>query len=58
MDVFITKFLADGANIIYSTYVGGNDADTGKGICIDAQGNAFVTGQTSSSDFPTTTWST
>ncbi|MBI4607512.1 MAG: SBBP repeat-containing protein, partial [Candidatus Rokubacteria bacterium] len=37
----------------YSTYVGGSDADEGRGIAVDASGNAYVVGQTQSSNFPT-----
>ncbi len=39
--------------ISYSTYLGGTSFDSGKGIAVDAAGNAYVTGQTSSIDFPT-----
>ena len=38
----------------YSTYLGGSDSDNcGGGIAIDAAGNAYVAGSTSSTDFPT-----
>ena len=39
--------------LIYSTYLGGNGLDRGLGIAVDAGGNAYVTGLTTSSDFPT-----
>ncbi len=52
-DVFVTKLSAGGASQIYSTYLGGNLLDQGNGIALDAAGNAYVTGFTSSFDFPT-----
>ena len=39
----------------YSTYLGGNIDDEGSGIAVDGSGNAYVTGWTMSSNFPTTT---
>jgi hypothetical protein len=39
--------------LIYSTYVGGSDIDIGKDIAIDEEGNMYITGQTSSTNFPT-----
>jgi hypothetical protein len=41
-------------SLAYSTYLGGNGDDASFGIAIDAAGNAYVTGQTSSSNFPAT----
>jgi hypothetical protein len=52
-DVFITQFTADGAALRYSTYLGGSGEDLGSGIAVDTQGQAYVAGSTSSSDFPT-----
>ncbi len=52
-DVFITKLASSGSALTYSTYLGGNSLDTGNGIAVDGSGNAYVTGVTGSSDFPT-----
>jgi hypothetical protein len=54
VDGFITKLNAAGSTLLYSTYLGGNGDDWSTGIATDASGNAYVTGTTSSSDFPTT----
>lgn len=54
-DVFVTKLAADGLSLVYSTYVGGTGSDSGNAIAVDASGDAFVAGGTSSSDFPVTT---
>jgi len=51
-DVFVTKFTPLGNALSYSTYLGGSDADIGYSIAVDRAGNAYVTGYTSSSDFP------
>ncbi len=52
-DAFITKINAAGSAIVYSTYLGGNGLEDGNSIAVDSAGNAYVTGQTSSTDFPT-----
>lgn len=49
---FVSKISADGSKLLYSTYLGGNGDDTGLGIAVNAAGEAYVTGQTSSKDFP------
>src|SRR5262249_50017964 len=53
-DVFVTKFAPNGQTVLYSTYLGGNLDDQGYGIAVDSQGNAYVTGTTNSTNFPTT----
>ncbi|MDP3980958.1 MAG: SBBP repeat-containing protein [Chlamydiota bacterium] len=51
-DVFITKILSSGKDIIYSSYYGGSLFDHGKDIAFDKYDNMYVTGYTWSSDFP------
>jgi hypothetical protein len=52
-DVFVIKINAKGDRIIYSTYLGGSHWDEGRSIAVDSLGNVFITGYTSSADFPT-----
>lgn len=52
-DAFIAKLNVPGTALVYSTYLGGKGGDGGTGIAVDASGNAFVTGFTSSTNFPT-----
>jgi hypothetical protein len=52
---FVTKFAANGQSLVFSTYLGGTlGNDFAYGIAVDASGNAFVVGQTTSNDFPIT----
>ena len=53
-NVFVTKWSADGSQVLYSTYLGGSVRDGASGIAVDGNGGAYVTGVTSSPDFPTT----
>ena len=53
-DSFVTKINATGSALIYSTYLGGSGDDYGSGIALDSAGNAYVTGYTTSTDFPVT----
>jgi hypothetical protein len=50
--IFVCKLSPYGDDLIYSTYVGGSDAESSTGMAIDLEGNAFVCGWTYSHDFP------
>ena len=50
--VFITKIKRTGKKMVYSTYLGGAGLDYARGIAVDSQGNVYIAGWTSSSDFP------
>jgi hypothetical protein len=52
-DAFVAKLDAAGANLLYSTFLGGSGDDSGRSIVVDASGNAYVGGSTTSPDFPT-----
>src|SRR4029078_5701280 len=53
-DVFVTKMNSTGTALIYSTYFGGSNRESGNDIALDSAGNAYVTGLTDSPDIPTT----
>src|SRR5262245_14776913 len=53
-DAFVAKLNSTGSALLYSTLLGGNKLELGRDIAIDANGNIYVTGQTDSSNFPTT----
>jgi hypothetical protein len=53
LDAFVAKLSATGESLIFSTFLGGASSDQGRAIALDASGDAFVAGQTTSSDFPT-----
>jgi Beta-propeller repeat len=49
---FVTKFSPAGTTLVYSTYLGGSNTDSPAGVAVDASGEAYVTGSTTSQDFP------
>ena len=51
-DAFVTKVNAAGTAIVYSTYLGGTNIESGEGIAIDSSDNVYITGQTQSTNFP------
>jgi uncharacterized repeat protein (TIGR01451 family) len=53
-DAFVLKLSPDGKSLVYATYLGGDGSDTATGIALDTAGNAYVSGWTTSSNFPTT----
>lgn len=54
-DTFVTKLNPTASALAYSTFLGGANSDEAFGIALDGEGNAYVTGQTVSADYPTTT---
>ncbi|MDE2666705.1 MAG: SBBP repeat-containing protein [Acidobacteriota bacterium] len=51
-DILLAKLNAEGTELVYSTFLGGSGFDYGYGVAVDAHGNAYLTGTTSSSDYP------
>ena len=49
----MAKLNPTGSALVYSTYLGGSVYDYGRGIAVGTLGNAYVMGDTRSSDFPT-----
>ena len=54
VDAYVAKMNSSGTALIYSTYFGGSLQDFGRDIAVDAAGNAYVAGQSDSSDLPIT----
>ena len=52
-DAFVTAIKSDLTQYIYSTYLGGSSFDEGQGIAVDGSGNAFIAGDTGSTDLKT-----
>jgi hypothetical protein len=53
-DAFVVKLNASGTGLVYTTFLGGSSGERGWGIAVDGAGSAYVTGDTVSSNFPTT----
>ncbi|HKY51070.1 MAG TPA: SBBP repeat-containing protein [Candidatus Limnocylindria bacterium] len=56
-DIFVTRFDAAGASLVYSTFLGGSGVDNGLAIAVDATTSAYITGQTfpfGAAPYPTT----
>ena len=53
-NAFVTKFNSTGTALLYSTYLGGSTGDQANSIAVDSNGNAYVTGFSYSTDYPTT----
>lgn len=51
---FVARLTPDGSGLVYSTFLGGSGRDRALGVALDSTGAAYVTGETTSSDFPTT----
>lgn len=53
-DVFVARLTPAGSGLVYATYISGGEDDIALGLDADAAGHAYITGYTSSPDFPTT----
>lgn len=54
LNAFLSKLNSKGTELIYSTYFGGQDTNQSNSLALDNNGNAYITGSTTSTDFPTT----
>lgn len=52
-NVFVAKIDPTGTALLFATYLGGSGEDRGSALALDASANIYVTGSTSSADFPT-----
>lgn len=52
-DGFITKLSSSGSSLLYSSYIGGNKQDVSYNVAVDSLGNAYITGYTASTNYPT-----
>jgi fibronectin type 3 domain-containing protein len=53
-DIFLTKLTGNGTNLSYSTFIGGGSTEASTSIVVDFSGDIWMTGYTTSSNFPTT----
>jgi hypothetical protein len=53
-DAWVAKLNSSGSKLLYLVYLGGSGNDSGRGVAVDASGNAYITGITASANFPTT----
>lgn len=53
IDLFVCKFNSIGSSLVYSTYIGGSNSEHSNSIVLDGLNNAYITGYTTSSNFPT-----
>lgn len=53
-DVFLAELNSTGTNLVYSSYIGGSSTESGDAIALDGAGSTYITGSTSSPDFPVT----
>src|ERR1035437_8742868 len=54
LDAFVVKLDPTGTRVLYVVFLGGSGGDSASGIALGAQGGVYVTGVTTSADFPTT----
>jgi len=53
-DAFVVKINPSGSSVLFATFLGGEDSDSGFGLALDSGNNIYVTGSTRSIGFPTT----
>lgn len=53
-DAFLAKLAPDGRSLLYATFIGGAGHDNSYAVAVDADGNAYITGETQSADFAAT----